>query len=153
MADLTGLEWAFKCPDDVTDPEIRAGYETLRLRLEMELAQFPITTTAAVRAERILSYYVRLKQAEQADYGSDDGFSSAAEEKEVNSFLKALLLDWDNVIIKSKPTGQDAALKVEKQMKQIMVDCIAAVEMPLDIRNELMERLVRTTEMAGLDHG
>jgi hypothetical protein len=154
MADLTGLEWAFNCPTDL-DPVIEAGYETLRLRLQMELAQHPITTTAAIRAERILNYYVRLKDAEKRPYGDaeDCGFANPAEEQTINAFLKGLLKDWDDVIIKAKPSGQDAALKVEKQFKQIFVDCVAATEMPGAIRNELMERLTHTTVMAGLDHG
>lgn len=155
MADLTGLEWAFACPEGVTDDEIRHGYENLRLRLELELAQHPITTTAAIRAERILSYYCRLKQAEKMPYGDaeDCGFSSPAEEQQVNAFLKALLKDWDDVIIRSKPSGQEAALAVERKFKGIFVEIIQATEMPEGVRNELAERFTRTVVAAGLDHG
>jgi hypothetical protein len=153
MADFTGLEWAFQVPGEITDEEIKSGYQALRLRLEMEIAQMPITTTAAVRAERILSFYCRLKAAEKAGYGSDEGFGSPAEEKEVNMFLKALLKDWDDVIIRSKPTGQEAAIRVERQFKQIFVDVVGSVDMPPAIRNDLMERLNHTVVMAGLDHG
>lgn len=153
MADFTGLDWAFRCPAEVTDPELRAGHSTLMLRLQMEIAQMPITTTAALRAERILYFYIRLKAAEKAGYGTEEGFESPAEEKDVNAFLKALLKDWDDVIIRSKPSGQDAALRVEKQFKQIFVDVVQSVDMPHAVRNDLVERLNHTVVMAGLDHG
>ena len=147
MADFTGLDWAFKLPGEITDAEISAGYEAMRLRLQMEIEHMPITTTAAVRAERILYFYVLLKQAEQ------DGSMEAADAKEVNAFLARLLKDWDDVIIRSKPTGQEAALKVERQFKKIFVDVIGSVDMPPAVRNELVERLQHTVVMAGLDHG
>lgn len=153
MADFTGLDWAFKVPADISDEETKAGYETLRLRLQMEIDQIPITTIAAIRAERILSFYTRIKAAEAAGYGTDDGFSTPAEEMTVNTFLKTLLKDWDDVIIRSKPTGQEAALKVERQFKKIFVDVVGSIDMPASIRNELVERLQHTVVMAGLDHG
>lgn len=147
MADFTGLDWAFKLPAEITDDEISAGYEAMRLRLQMEIEHMPITTTAAVRAERILHFYVLLKQAEL------DASMEPSDAKEVNAFLARLLKDWDDTIIRSKPTGQEAALKVEKQFKKIFVDVIGAVDMPAAIRNELVERLQHTVVMAGLDHG
>lgn len=119
----------------------------MRLRLQMEIEHMPITTTAAVRAERILHFYVLLKQAEL------DASMEPSDAKEVNAFLARLLKDWDDTIIRSKPTGQEAALKVEKQFKKIFVDVIGAVDMPAAIRNELVERLQHTVVMAGLDHG
>lgn len=147
MADLTGMDWAFTCPEEITDEEIKAGYYALRQKLELEMVGVP-TSISVIRAERILSYFVRIKQCEK-----DSQFENGAEEAQVNNFLRGLMKDWDDTIIKSKPTGQEAALKVERQFKQIFVEVMAAVEMPPAVRNELAERFTRTVVAAGLDHG
>jgi hypothetical protein len=153
MADLTGLDWLFECPEEITDPDLRAGWETLRLKLQMELENMPVTTTALVRAERLLHWFLRCKQCETVGYGEQGGYSSPGQEKDVNAFVAQLLKDWDDVIIRSKPTGHEAVLTVERKFKQIFVEVVSAVEMPGDVRNELAERFSRTVVSAGLDHG
>ncbi len=153
MADLTGLDWLFVCPAEITDPELKAGWEALRLKLELELANMPVTTTALLRAERLLHWFLRCKQNEMVSYGEPGGYTSPGQEKDVNVFVQGLLRDWDDVIIRSKPTGREEVLTVERKFKQIFVEVLAAVEMPKDVRNELSERFVRTVVAAGLDHG
>jgi hypothetical protein len=153
MADLQGLEWVFKCPAEVTDETIKAGFETLRLRLELELGNMPLTTTALLRAERLLSFYVRMKQAETAGYGEKGGFSSPNEEKQVNAMIQGMLRDWDDIVIRSRPTGKDEVLAVERKFKDIFVEVLQAVPMSEEVRNDLAFRFSRTVMAAGLDHG
>lgn len=113
----------------------------------------PVTTTALLRAERLLHWFLRCKQNEKVRYGEAGGYTSPGQEKDVNAFVQSLLRDWDDVIIRSKPTGRDEVLSVERKFKEIFVQIIAATEMPGEVRNELAERFSRTVVAAGLDHG
>lgn len=152
MADLTGLEGMFRCPASVTAPELCALYETLRLRLAMELADIPVTTVQLMRADRVLTWYIKAKQMELHAYGDDGGFPGIKVEQEVNAFLHTLSKAWDDTVIAARPSGQEALTKQANQFKDMYVAAITTTDgIPELVRAELMDKFVRMVAAAGLD--
>ena len=74
MADFTDLDWAFTCPESVTDDDLRCGYEILVARFRVEGAHLPLNTAFQLLIERTINAYIKAKQTERRKYNAAGRF-------------------------------------------------------------------------------
>lgn len=111
MADYTDLDALFTCPESITDEDLRALYEVLLRRYQVETAHVPLSTNQMIRIERVIRFTVLIKHAERRGYGALGGFAHAGVEKDINAHLQGLLKDVDDVLHKNRPPSPDLVEK------------------------------------------
>lgn len=89
---LDDLDGIFALPEHVADPELRAMYEILvvRMRRELRAVRPNVTTMELLVCERAAYNYILMKAKDQHAVGAEDGFSSMSAVKEFNAFWMQL---------------------------------------------------------------
>jgi flagellar biosynthesis/type III secretory pathway protein FliH len=144
--DLKDLDPMFQLSTAITnDPDLRALYEVLRLRLLKDLEPYPMQTVHYMWAERILANFIALKAKERRAIGEVGGFAHGTSQKDFNTFWLATTTSF----MKSVETmrSNDRGQIFDEVMKAVR---LVADELPPEYRDPLLARLADKLEEAGL---
>jgi hypothetical protein len=149
MADFTDLDWAFTCPDSVTDDDLRGGYEILVARFRTEGAHLmAMSTPYQLLIERTITGYVKAKQLERRAYGvKTGGYEHAGQEKDFNLFVLKMLHEINDMLRKDFSTA-DQELTIAR-IKEIMLAAMSTIPDPAT-RDDLARRFAVAFEQHGL---
>jgi hypothetical protein len=147
MADFTDLDWAFTCPDSVTDEDLRSGYEILVARFRDEGAHLPLNTAFQLLIERTVNSYIKLKFTERRKYAQAAGFQHPGQEKDYNVFVQGMLHEVNEMLRKNHPTAdRDFTLA---QVKDVILSVMSGLPDP-GVRDDLARRFAVAFEQHGL---
>lgn len=147
MADFTDLDWAFSCPDSVTDVDLRTGYEILAERFRREGEHLTLPTAWQLLIERTIASYIKVKQAERYPYAAPGGYQHAGQEKDFNIFVKDMLHEVQEVLRKNSPNAErDLVLD---QVKTVILQVVGALA-DTRIREDLARRFAVAFEANGM---
>lgn len=147
MADFTDLDWAFTCPDSVTDEDLRSGYEILVARFRGEGEHLPLNTAFQLLIERTINSYIKLKQTERRKYKAAGGFQHAGQEKDFNVFVQGMLHEVNDMLRKNHPTADKEF--VLQQVKDVILAVMGGIPDPAT-RDDLARRFAVAFEQNGL---
>lgn len=146
MADFADLDWAFTCPPSVTDDDLRAGYEVLVSRFRAEGSHLPLNTAFQLKIERVISFYIKVKQAERQRYGQPGGFQHAGQEKDANVQLNTMLDGVSEMLKRHHPNADREMLLL--QVKDVILEALREVP-DGTVRDDLARRFAVKFEQAG----
>lgn len=147
MADFTDLDWAFTCPVSVSDGDLRTGFEILVARCRAEGAHLAtMNTPYQLLIERTITAYIRAKFTERRKYGKTDGFDSAGQEKDFNTYVLKLLHELNDMLRRDHPTAdRDFTLQ---QVREVILAVVR--DMPdTGVRDDLARRFAAAFEQNG----
>jgi hypothetical protein len=148
ISGVEALDGFFQLPVWVKKPELREGYEAIVARMRRECSHVPMNTVQQLLIERIAFNYIILKYREGAKMGTEAGFASPDAIKDFNTFWLKMTAEFNNLLVKFKPSDKEAVMG---QVKDIVVEILATIPREhSDLRNDLVNRFVRTFERAGL---
>lgn len=146
MANFEDLDWAFTCPETVTDDDLRAGYEVLVHRFRAEGEHLPLNTAFQLKIERVINYYIKVKFAERRRYKTQGGFEHAGQEKDANVQLNAMLDGVSEMLKRHHPNADRELVLV--QVKDVILQALR--ELPdAGVRDDLARRFAVKFEQAG----
>jgi hypothetical protein len=148
MADFRDLDWAFTCPESVTDEDLRSGYEILVARFRGEGAHLlAMSTSYQLLIERTITAYIKAKFTERRKYGKPGGYEHAGQEKDFNTYVLKMLHEINDMLRKDFSTA-DQELTIAR-IKEVILAAMSTIP-DAEVRDDLARRFAAAFEQHGL---
>ena len=149
MADWDQFDYAFTCPTGM-DADLVVGYEKMLAQYRAECAGLNMSASAILRVATLASQYIRHLNNSRRPYGSGEGYTNPAMEK--NAWLA-----WMNAAKEHDEYVTRARLKVREGGNLVpaeaVSDMVVAVLTRLNdpvLRARLQDEFVDAMEKAGI---
>lgn len=140
----TSVDWdkfdsLFSCPDSVTDPDLRQGYQAFYATARRECEGLDMSAAQVMRTSVMLNWFFKHQQTSRKGYGTDDGYQHPGQEKDAILAWEAIAKTWDDVRIKSKP--REAGGMSPQQVRDVFLLVLSQVDDPA-MRAELQDKFI-----------
>lgn len=138
--DFSDLDTAFTLSEIVADPNLRTLYEHIVARMRKEAEGTPMGIVQQLLLERIASFYVYMKHKELVPVGSIGGYSSAANQKELNTFWLSMTEQFNKILAKKTP--ESIRTEAYQEVTEKVLKVIGKIKDPM-LRDKLAEELLK----------
>lgn len=150
MANWDNFDFAFTCPESVTDDALRVGYEKMLAEVRKESENHELSVGQIIRAETMIKWYIKHQQTSKYHYGEDHGYQHPGQEKDAMLALQGVTRDYDEILLKARSKAPVVQQGVpEEAVREALVTVLRSVEDPA-LRRALQARFVSEFEKLGV---
>lgn len=107
---MSSADWAkfdnlFRCPDSVTDEDLRVAYEELYAVAKRECEGLDLSAAQIMRTSVMLGWYFKHQQTSRVPYGEKTGYAHPSQEKDALLAWESIARSWDEVRRKAQPAA------------------------------------------------
>lgn len=147
MANWDRFDSAFECPDSVKNDKIRELYQGAYAEVRSECQNLDLSVGFIMRASLMLDAFIKHQQTKRSPYGEDGGYSHPGQEKDALVALQAIIKDYDDLLIKSRPKEPRGVSP--EAVRDALVMVLRRIE-DQDLRVKLQMQFVSEMEKIGL---